>query len=267
MIAQRDLPIYRTVAETGNYNFPQNVVTYIRRGDLVSVDSQETKRGFVPCYVFNKSGFVQLNMLSEYSPLINGEYGAVLEDREIRVAAVAGRASQFISLRGVYPAAPAISYNLCGEFACAQVCGVSVSSLVGGWVNGNANAAKIIKGDLGTGDSSIAQMLKLFGKNSEVLLFGSASNPPALFSEIKARLPGIVGCGIDAMGRVYDKRIISGSMITTSVRHWVVGYALEQFGQFEVLKIYNPYWNRFEEVLLSDVIYNGAYLKMIRILQ
>jgi len=155
--------------------------------------------------------------------------------------------TQFIMAEGK------VKYNLCGEYCVAFLGEMWIYHMLGDWLdNAPAKYHRIIDNDLGTGVSSLCSMLDAVGMpNYGVpVRFDTANRlSPAAFAE---HLPAIVGTRIDGQRKVTPSK---GTL------HWVVACEIAPHGFGGWVRIYNPRYNRMEDVWLYDLAYLGKYIR------
>jgi len=154
--------------------------------------------------------------------------------------------TQYTSIEGK------IKNNLCGEFCAAFLAKLWIGNMLWMWEeHAPTDYHRIIDNDRGTGLYSLRSMLDAVMMNyGDNVRFDTANRlSPAAFAE---HLPAIVGTRIDGQRKVTPSK---GTL------HWVVACEIAPHGFGGWVRIYNPRYNRMEDVWLYDLAYLGKYIR------
>ena len=162
-------------------------------------------------------------------------------DPEIADAINAKRhALQFINVQNAIGKGR-ISYNLCGEFCVAALCGVDVIPLVKKWYEtGLARAKTVLEFDRGTLVYDLQNMLSLYNIKSETFQAEPSVAPvtPAyLEKNLRLGKKAIIGVGLNARGE---------ASVTGTIRHWLVIEDIVRMGNAGWVRVYNSFFNQEE---------------------
>jgi len=150
--------------------------------------------------------------------------------------------TQFIKIDGK------VKRNLCGQFCAAFAVSAHVKDMVHYWRGTSAYAELVTTGDKTTGLYALQTMLDLYGHAWKVHYPLFDAIKPLSVDKFAAILPAIVGVGITNQGVIKADGYI---------RHWIVACQVARLGDDDglpvLVRVYNPYHNRIEDVLLSDI--------------
>ncbi len=134
-----------------------------------------------------------------------------------------------------------VSFNLCGEFCAAVLCGVDVIPLLKCWYDtGIARAKTVLENDRGTVIYDLQSMLSLYNKKSELFTPEPSiapATPGYLEKMLKSGKKAILGIGITNKGEC---------SVNGTIRHWIVVEDIVRMGNGGWVRIYNPFFNREE---------------------
>jgi len=187
--------------------------------------------------------FVEANDLKGIATLFDMKRPLVRlpADTEIADAIKAKRnAYQYINIQKAIGASK-ISYNLCGQFCVAALCGVDVIPLLKKWYDTKlARAKTVLEGDRGTVIYDLQNILSLYNIKSEVFRPEPSiapATPGYIEKMLKSGKKAIVAVGITARG---------DASITGTIRHWLVLEEIVRMGSGGWVRVYNPFFNREE---------------------
>lgn len=162
-------------------------------------------------------------------------------DPEIADAVKAKRnAPQYINVQNAIGKSK-VSFNLCGQFCVAAVCGVDVIPLLKQWYGTGLSRAKtVLENDRGTVIYDLQNMLSLYNLNSEP--FQSEPSiapitPGYLEKMLNTGKKAIIGVGITSKGE---------ASINGTIRHWLVLEDIIRMGSGGWVRVYNPFFNQEE---------------------
>lgn len=224
------------------------VVGYISSGDTLIL-LEETVNNFSKVFWFNKTGYVNSSLISDYYDVFNKSVW-VQSGSEVTQAELVGRASQYIYLTRL--GLNRINYNLCGEFCVAQLLEMDIIDVLKEWKLKVPTASSILSNDRGTSLYDLNVLLSIWNRSGTTVSL-STNNPPTPLG-VKTYLPAIVGVGIDSYGRIKTKG---------TIRHWVVLYDILPQANTGWCLVYNPYWNRAEAVLFNELLDSYGRLSLL----
>lgn len=134
-----------------------------------------------------------------------------------------------------------VSFNLCGQFCIATLCGVDVIPLLKRWYEtGIVRAKTVLENDRGTVIYDLQSMLSLYNQKSELFTPEPSiapATPAYLEKMLKSGKKAILGIGITNKGEC---------SVNGSIRHWIVVEDIVRMGNGGWVRIYNPFFNREE---------------------
>ena len=142
-----------------------------------------------------------------------------------------------------------VSYNLCGQFCVAALCGVDVIPVVQRWYHSSKRGKAIIEGDKGTIIYDLQEMLTLFNIKSETFQpepSVAPATPEYLEKNLRAGRKAIIGVGLTTKGE---------AAYNASIRHWLVISDIVRMGNSGWVRVYNSFFNQ-EEVYPYQRIFN-----------
>jgi len=187
--------------------------------------------------------FVEANDITAIASLFDMSHPLlrIPADPEIAEAIKAKRnARQYIDIKNVIGKSK-ISFNLCGEFCVAALCGVDVIPMLQKWYGtGLARAKTVLEFDRGTVIYDLQNILSLYNIKSEIFQPEPSiapATPAYLEKMLKSGKKALIGVGLNSKGE---------ASITGTIRHWLVIEDIVRMGNAGWVRVYNSYFNQEE---------------------
>lgn len=232
---------------TGEVTYAEKEWKYKRWYEVELTKLDKTIKGWYKANLLEEyvipENFVEANDFSGVAALFDmlNPMLRIPADPEIDDAIKAKRkAPQYINVQNAIGKSKA-SYNLCGEFCVAALCGVDVIPLLKKWYDtGLARPKTVLEDDRGTVVYDLQNILSLYNIKSEVFQpepSVAPATPAYLEKNLKDGRKAIIGVGLNGRGE---------ASVTGTIRHWLVLEDIVRMGNAGWLRVYNSYHNQEE---------------------
>ena len=232
---------------TGNVVYAEKEWKYKRWYEVELTKLDKTIKGWYKANLLEEfvipEKFVEVNDFAGIASLFDMKRSLVRipADPEIAEAIKAKRnAPQYINVQNTIGRSK-VSFNLCGQFCVAALCGVDVIPLLKKWYGtGLARAKTVLENDRGTVIYDLQNILSLYNIKSEIFRPEPSIAPVTpgyLEKMLRSGKKAIIGIGLNNKGE---------ASINGTIRHWLVIEDIVRMGNAGWVRVYNSYFNQEE---------------------